>query len=170
MPISTDPASPDNPYLPPTTMLAPPPASPSQESAHVWTPRAISTITFFLGFPSAFVLFVLNSKALGLRDRIPANVAIVGLAAFALSGSSLFIPERFDRVLFFIINMCFLAYFRHRTIDDLEAFNSSSPATPVVVRHWAKGLLWSLLGLAAFMLLGVVVVIVASFFDIGVQG
>jgi tetratricopeptide (TPR) repeat protein len=117
----------------------------------LWTPNAISFMTFFLGFPSGIALASINWIRMGMKGKALAHIAggVVGILLFSL------LPDNLGALLGLVINIGYTAYLRQQMQYDIATMTDAN----VQNAHWVSGFLISI---AILGILAIVVVVLAA--------
>jgi len=102
----------------------------------LWTPNAISLMTFFLGFPSGITLASINWIRMGMKGKALLHIAggVVGILLLIL------FPDNLGRLLGLAINIGYTAYLRQQIKDDIATMTDAN----VQYAHWFSGFLISM--------------------------
>lgn len=112
----------------------------------LWTPNAISLMTFFLGFPSGIALASINWIRMGMKGKALAHIA-GGVAGVLLI---LLFPDNLSQLLGLVINIGYTTYFRQQMKNDIATMTDAR----VQYAHWFSGFLLSI------AILGIMVIVV----------
>jgi tetratricopeptide (TPR) repeat protein len=117
----------------------------------LWTPSAISLMTFFLGFPSGITLASINWIRMGMKGKALAQIAggVVGILVLVL------LPDNPGRLLGLVINIGYTAYLRQQMKDDIAAMTDAN----VQYAHWFSGFLISI---GTLGIIGIVVIVLLT--------
>jgi tetratricopeptide (TPR) repeat protein len=123
----------------------------------LWTPSAISLMTFFLGFPSGIALASINWIRMGMKGKAVAHVAggVVGILVLIL------FPDNLGRLLGLVINIGYTAYLRQQMKDDIATITHAN----VQYAHWFSGFLISMATLGTIVIVAVVLLTLQVFIE-----
>lgn len=130
-------------------------------SVRVWSPVTVAVYAVVLAFPSALVLAAKNWQALGQRRRILPH--IIGAIVLSISLIALLILRpQLARGIAFALNLSAFAYFREKLKVDVAAFTNGNPEVVLQIRPWYSAIGWATLGMVAFLLLTVPIVLMLA--------
>ncbi len=113
------------------------PVSQPLPTIKLWTPKVISLLTFFIGFPSGITLASINWIKMGMVRK-----AIVHLLGLIVSIVVLILlPDNFGRLFGLAVNLACVAYLRRQMEEDIKTITNHT----VQSAYWLSGLLTSLI-------------------------
>ena len=121
----------------------------------LWTPNAISLMTFFLGFPSGITLASINWIRMGMKGKAIAHMAggVVGILLLIL------FPDTLGQLLGLVVNIGYTAYLRKQMKDDVASMTDAN----VQYTHWFSGFLISIGTLGIIVIVTVVLLTLQVF-------
>ena len=121
----------------------------------LWSSRLIGFATFFFGFPSGIVLSSINWSRMGLKKKMAYHLVGGLMGIFVIVISLAFVPERRARGVVGLVNFGMSFYLGDQAKKDIEAFKAEDREVKVV--HWFRGVLISLLVVACYFILIIVI-------------
>lgn len=114
----------------------------------LWTPTAIGTLTFFLGFPAGIALTTINWIKMGMTRKAIPHILIGIAGVIAL----IFLPDNIGRIAGLALTWGYIAFFHSQMKSDIEKLDQFD----VRNAHWFGGFLISA-ALYGIVLIGIVV-------------
>jgi len=133
------------PLLPPSF----PPTDPSAPTVKLWTPRAISVITFLLGYPGGAAMAIINWIRMGLKKKAINHLIAFLVGTAALAAALAFSTGGTSRYLGLVVNVGIMLYLSAQMTTDIAEFKAANPN--VEDAHWSSGCLLGLLGIALLL-------------------
>lgn len=129
----------------------------STPTIKLWTPSAISFMTFFLGFPSGITIASINWIRMGMRGKALAHIVggVVGIFVLIL------FPDNLGQLLGIVINIGYTVYLRQQMQHDIDTVNNAN----VQYAHWFSGFLISTAILGIVVIAVVVLLAVQVFIE-----
>ena len=131
------------------------PSSQASPTIKLWTPKTISFLTIFSGFPSGVTLAFINWLKMGMKGKAFTQVlgGVIGILILFI------LPQGVASIFGIVLNLGYMAYLRQQMTRDIEKITGYNN---IKYHHWFSGLLISLTGWVVFLIMAISVVFLQS--------